>query len=91
MSTSETDSQEQMSVRFTVFAKPDGVVLCHCPAAPFSSAVFSSESGSHYRTGEALIEALNRVGLPGAEIMNDPSNTAYTVTAAQLRELETAA
>jgi hypothetical protein len=52
---------------------------------------FSSEKGVHYPSAAALIEALNRIGLPGAEIVNCPSNNSYTVTTARLRELETAA
>jgi hypothetical protein len=83
MSTSESDSQELMPVRFNV--------LANCPAGLFMSVGFSSEKGAHYPSAVALIEALNTIGLPGAEIVTCPSNNSYTVTAAQLRELETTA
>jgi hypothetical protein len=75
-------------VRFTVFFEPGGPILAYSPAGPFATPTFASRAGAKYPDVGALTEALERVGLPGTEIVRLVSPTAtFAVTGAQLLEL----
>ena len=76
--------QRGYQVRFTVFYKPQGPFLSYC-FAPASS--FSDRAGAQFGTAQELVEALNRVGLPGSEIATPVNDKIYGVTDAQLRTL----
>ena len=78
--------KELFSVRFTVFHEPAGPVLAYALAGPFTPATFSSRAGARYGTMDALIGALESVGLPGREIVGNIAGQ-YVVTADQLTTL----
>ena len=83
--------REPRLLRFTVFQNANDVVLAFSEAGPFLAATFPSEGGVHYPSREALIEALDKVELPGDDIVNRPSARVYSVTSHQLCELQAAA
>jgi len=78
--------QESLAVRFTVFKEGAGPVLAYAIAGPFIPATFASRAGARYDDTKSLIDALNRVGLPGKEISGF-TDKVYIVTRAQLSQL----
>jgi len=75
-------------VRFTVFFEAGGPILAYASAGPFESATFASKAGTKYPDVNSLIHALDKVGLPGLEIvqMRRPTKI-YMVTGERLSEL----
>lgn len=78
----ETVSQ----VRFAIFNEPEGPKLDCEPVGLFGTSSLGSNHGVRYRSIKQLVEALDRVGLPGKEIFSG-SLKVYSVTSAQLRAL----
>jgi len=82
----ERGDQELLAVRFTVFKQETGPILAYSVAGPFSSATFASKAGARFDDINKLIDALNRIGLPGKEISGF-TDKVYSVTRAQLTQL----
>jgi hypothetical protein len=72
-------------VRFSVFVEPTGPILAFAVAEPYMSTTFASKAGTRYQSSQLLIATLDKVGLPGKEIveMKNPAKV-YTLTGAQL-------
>jgi len=76
--------EREFQVRFSVFFKPQGPFLSYC-FVPGSS--FSDLAGAQFGSSEKLVEALDRVGLPGIEVTTPVNDKVYAVTESQLRAL----
>jgi hypothetical protein len=74
-----------LPVRFTVFSDAGGVILAYSIAAPYTSTSFTNKAGALFPSTAALVNVLNKAGLPGDDIalMRSP-NKVYTVSGAQL-------
>jgi len=80
--------KEVYSVRFNVFHEPGGPVLTYCLVGAFTPTTFTSTGGVRYPETGALVGALNRLGLPGADIAADKTPTrTFQVSGAQLSSL----
>lgn len=84
----QDQERKVFQVRFTVFFEPSGPILAYSVAGPFGPSTFASKSGVRYPDVGALIGALDKLGLPGNDIVSLRVQTkTFTVTGAQLTEL----
>ncbi len=81
-------SSTATQVRFVVSYEAGGPKLSYEPFHPFTPFTIASRAnGIQFGSTDELIQALNRSGLPGAEIVVPLNCEPYAVTDEQLRVL----